>query len=77
MNSFRNYVKITIALWMWWVQFWYELAKTMAEEKALEYSKSSGLDVVSVCPALVFGPMLQSTISGSSLVLLEFLKGLQ
>ena len=66
MNSFSNYVKITIALWMWWVQFWYELSKTMAEEKALEYSTSSGLDVVSVCPALVFGPMLQSTISGSS-----------
>ncbi|KAK6939130.1 NAD-dependent epimerase/dehydratase [Dillenia turbinata] len=53
---------------------WYCLSKTEAESKAFEYAKGSGLDVVSVCPTLVFGPMLQSTINSSSLVLIKLLK---
>lgn len=43
--------------------------------KAFEYARSSGLDVVSVCPTLVLGPMMQSTVNSSSMVLLKLLKG--
>ena len=42
---------------------------------AFEYAKRSGLDVVTVCPSLVLGTILQSTINASSLVLIKFLKG--
>ncbi|KAJ9673232.1 hypothetical protein PVL29_023063 [Vitis rotundifolia] len=54
---------------------WYCLSKTEAETEALEYAKKSGLDVVRVCPTLVLGPILQSTINASSLVLIKLLKG--
>ncbi|XP_059637039.1 cinnamoyl-CoA reductase 1-like [Cornus florida] len=53
---------------------WYHFAKTVAESEAFELAKRSGLDVVSVCPAIVLGPMLQSSMNASSLVLLEHLK---
>ncbi|KAJ0024715.1 hypothetical protein Pint_09172 [Pistacia integerrima] len=36
--------------------------------------KESGLDVVSVCPTLILGPLLQSTLNSSSLVLVKLLK---
>ncbi|KAF6151105.1 hypothetical protein GIB67_010004 [Kingdonia uniflora] len=52
---------------------WYCLAKTAAESKALEYAKETKLEVVTVCPSLVIGPMLQSTTNASSLVLIKVL----
>ncbi|XP_015610688.1 cinnamoyl-CoA reductase 1-like isoform X2 [Oryza sativa Japonica Group] len=39
---------------------WYSLAKTEGEEMALEYGNRNGLHVVTVCPGIVFGPMLQT-----------------
>ncbi|XP_020526339.1 cinnamoyl-CoA reductase 1 isoform X2 [Amborella trichopoda] len=56
---------------------WYCLSKTMAESEAFEYGQKSGLDLVSVCPTLVLGPMIQPTINASSLVLIKLLKGNQ
>ncbi|KAK8552630.1 hypothetical protein V6N13_121017 [Hibiscus sabdariffa] len=53
---------------------WYCLSKTEAESEAFEFAKRSGLDVVSICPTLVLGPLLQSTINASSLVLIKLLK---
>ncbi|KAE8668502.1 NAD(P)-binding Rossmann-fold superfamily protein isoform 2 [Hibiscus syriacus] len=53
---------------------WYFLSKTEAESEAFEFAKSSGLDVVSVCPTLILGPLLQPTINTSSLVLIKTLK---
>ncbi|XP_059663201.1 cinnamoyl-CoA reductase 1-like [Cornus florida] len=53
---------------------WYCLSKTAAETEAFEFAKRSGLDVVTVCPTLVLGPLLQSTTNASSLVLLKLLK---
>ncbi|KAF6174171.1 hypothetical protein GIB67_033703 [Kingdonia uniflora] len=50
---------------------WYCLAKTAAESKVLEYAKETKLEVVTVCPSLVIGPMLQSTTNASSLVLIK------
>lgn len=42
--------------------------------KAFEYAKSSGLDLVTVCPTLVLGPLMYSVINSSSLVLIKLLK---
>lgn len=53
---------------------WYCLSKTEAESEALEFAKRSGLDVVTVCPSLILGPMLQRTVNASSLVILRLLK---
>ncbi|KAI3938074.1 hypothetical protein MKW98_018630 [Papaver atlanticum] len=48
---------------------WYCLSKTEAESEAWEYTKKKGHGVVTVCPALIIGPMLQSTITASSSIL--------
>uniref|UniRef100_K3ZVB6 NAD-dependent epimerase/dehydratase domain-containing protein n=1 Tax=Setaria italica TaxID=4555 RepID=K3ZVB6_SETIT len=40
--------------------------KTLAEEKALEYAEKNGLNVVTVCPCLVLGPLLQPAVSASN-----------
>ncbi|KAL6844767.1 hypothetical protein ACP4OV_025426 [Aristida adscensionis] len=54
---------------------WYSVAKITSEEAALEYGKQTGLDVVTVNPAVVFGPMLQPTLNTSCQFLVYFLKG--
>ncbi|TKY64606.1 Cinnamoyl-CoA reductase 2 [Spatholobus suberectus] len=57
-------------------QNWYCFSKTQAEEQAMDFAKRTGLDVVSICPSLVLGPILQSTtVNASSLVLPKLLKG--
>ncbi|XP_073102268.1 cinnamoyl-CoA reductase 1-like [Elaeis guineensis] len=54
---------------------WYCLSKTLAESEALEYAEKHGLDVVTVCPCYVLGPLLQPTVNSSSLFLINLLKG--
>ncbi|XP_073002684.1 cinnamoyl-CoA reductase 1-like [Typha latifolia] len=54
---------------------WYCLSKTVAESEALKYADEHGLDVVTLCPSLVIGPLLQSTINSSSLLLINLMKG--
>ncbi|XAR61503.1 Cinnamoyl-CoA reductase [Bertholletia excelsa] len=54
---------------------WYSLSKTEAEMEAMDFAERTGLDVVAVCPTLVLGPLLQSTVNASTLVLTELLKG--
>ncbi|KAK7255172.1 hypothetical protein RIF29_28576 [Crotalaria pallida] len=57
-------------------QNWYCFSKTEAEEQALDFAKRTALDVVTICPSYVLGPILQSTtVNASSLVLLKILKG--
>ncbi|XP_004515542.1 cinnamoyl-CoA reductase 1-like [Cicer arietinum] len=54
---------------------WYCYSKTEAEEQALNFAKRTGLSVVSICPTLVLGPILQSTTNASSLAVIKLLKG--
>ncbi|KAK1388676.1 Cinnamoyl-CoA reductase [Heracleum sosnowskyi] len=54
---------------------WYCLAKTIAEKEAWLHAKESGLDIVTICPSIVIGPMLQSTANASSLHILRYMKG--
>ncbi|KAK7854084.1 cinnamoyl-coa reductase 2 [Quercus suber] len=49
---------------------WYGLSKTLAESEALEFAKRSGLDVVTVCPSFIWGPILQPTVNTTSLGML-------
>lgn len=53
---------------------WYFASKTEAEMKAFEYAKSSGLDLVTVCPTLILGPLMYSVVNSSNLVLIKLLK---
>jgi len=55
---------------------WYYLSKTQAEAAALEFGRStSGLEVVTLCPSVILGPLLQSTLNTSSWLLPMGLKG--
>lgn len=54
---------------------WYGLSKREAESAAVEFAKGNGLDLVRICPALVLGPLLQSTANASSLVLVKLIEG--
>ncbi|KAI3724563.1 hypothetical protein L2E82_36344 [Cichorium intybus] len=56
------------------IQHWYAMSKTVAEIEALEYGKQHDLNVVTICPSWVVGPMLQSTINATSLILLSYMK---
>ncbi|KAI3724565.1 hypothetical protein L2E82_36346 [Cichorium intybus] len=56
------------------LQQWYAVSKTIAEMQALENDKRDDLTVVTVCPAFVIGPMLQSTINTTSLLILSYMK---
>ncbi|KAI0492388.1 hypothetical protein KFK09_026659 [Dendrobium nobile] len=57
------------------IEHWYSLSKTMAEKEAFRYAQETGLDVVTLCPSIVIGPLLQSTVNVSSFLLLDVLKG--
>jgi nucleoside-diphosphate-sugar epimerase len=58
------------------MQSWYPVAKIISEEAALDYGHRTRLDVVTVNPGLVFGPLLQPTVNASSQFLIYLLKGL-
>ncbi|CAN8234416.1 unnamed protein product [Cochlearia groenlandica] len=54
---------------------YYYLAKTLMEREALEWSMRTLVNVVTVCPSVVIGPRLQSTLNSSIMGLLKFIKG--
>ncbi|CAD6224387.1 unnamed protein product [Miscanthus lutarioriparius] len=57
------------------IESWYPVAKIISEEAALAYGRQTGLDVVTINPGLVFGPLLQPTVNSSIQFLIYFLKG--
>ncbi|KAJ0900633.1 putative NAD-dependent epimerase/dehydratase, NAD(P)-binding domain superfamily [Helianthus annuus] len=54
---------------------WYCASKAISEREALEFGKKNNLNVVSICPSVVFGPMLQSTLCTTNIILLNLFKG--
>ncbi|XP_017243862.1 cinnamoyl-CoA reductase 1-like [Daucus carota subsp. sativus] len=56
------------------IKSYYSLSKTEAESEAWEFARQSGIDLVTVCPSLVWGPLLQSTTNSSSLSLINIMK---
>nr|XP_043634339.1 cinnamoyl-CoA reductase 2-like [Erigeron canadensis] len=56
------------------IEQWYAVSKTLAEMEALEFAKRDDLTVITICPSLVIGPMLQPIINTTSLLLLSYMK---
>eukprot|EP00252_Welwitschia_mirabilis_P014625 TRINITY_DN3216_c0_g1_i2.p1 TRINITY_DN3216_c0_g1~~TRINITY_DN3216_c0_g1_i2.p1 ORF type:complete len:318 (-),score=28.78 TRINITY_DN3216_c0_g1_i2:80-1033(-) len=54
---------------------WYLYAKTVSEQKAWEFCKEKGIHLVSLCPSLVLGPLLQKQLNFSSSILLKLVNG--
>ncbi|XP_038980593.1 phenylacetaldehyde reductase-like isoform X2 [Phoenix dactylifera] len=54
---------------------WYPLSKTLAEEAAWKFSKDNSIDMVTIHPGVVIGPLLQPTLNESSAMLLNLLNG--
>ncbi|KAK9063965.1 hypothetical protein SSX86_017837 [Deinandra increscens subsp. villosa] len=55
---------------------WYCASKVISEREALEFGKKNNLNVVAVCPSVVFGPMLQSIACTTNIILLNLFKGM-
>ncbi|KAL8139348.1 hypothetical protein V2J09_005369 [Rumex salicifolius] len=54
---------------------WYCYGKAVAEQAAWEVAAEMGVDLVTVCPVLVLGPLLQPTINASVVHVLKYLNG--
>lgn len=57
------------------LKMWYVLSKTLAEEAAWKFVKEKGIDMVTINPAMVIGPLLQSTLNTSAAVIANLIKG--
>lgn len=56
-------------------QQWYMLSKTLAEENAWKFAKEKGIDIVTINPAMVIGPLLQPTLNTSAAAILNLING--
>ncbi|XP_043814331.1 phenylacetaldehyde reductase isoform X2 [Manihot esculenta] len=56
-------------------KLWYMLSKTLAEEAAWKFTKENGIDMVTINPGLVIGPLLQPTLNTSSESVLKLING--
>nr|XP_043616497.1 cinnamoyl-CoA reductase 1-like [Erigeron canadensis] len=54
---------------------WYCASKAISEREALEFGKMNNLNVVSICPSVVFGPMLQPKLCTTNMIQLNLFKG--
>lgn len=57
-------------------QAWYTVGKIMAERKAWEIAERTGLDVISILPAMCYGPNLQKEVSPSNITMLPLFHGM-
>ncbi|XVE62305.1 hypothetical protein DITRI_Ditri06bG0107500 [Diplodiscus trichospermus] len=46
-------------------ELWYMLSKTLAEKAAWKFSEENGIDMVTINPGMVLGPLLQPTLNAS------------
>ncbi|KAD4384454.1 hypothetical protein E3N88_24622 [Mikania micrantha] len=54
-------------------KLWYPLSKTLAEEAAWKYVKEKAIDMVTINPAMVIGPLLQPTLNTSARAIFRFI----
>ncbi|KAJ0039020.1 hypothetical protein Pint_23950 [Pistacia integerrima] len=59
------------------LQLWYHLSKTLAEEAAWRFAKEKGIDLVTLHPGFVIGPILQSTLNFSVEMIFNLINGVQ
>ncbi|CAI0450126.1 unnamed protein product [Linum tenue] len=53
---------------------WYVVSKTLAEDAAWKLAKEKGMDMVTINPAMVIGPLLQPTLNTSAAAVLSIMK---
>ncbi|XP_057978566.1 phenylacetaldehyde reductase-like isoform X2 [Malania oleifera] len=58
-------------------KLWYMLSKTLAEEAAWKFTKENKIDMVTIHPGLVIGPLLQPILNASVEVMLSLIQGVQ
>ncbi|CAO2837307.1 unnamed protein product [Amaranthus hypochondriacus] len=56
-------------------KMWYVLSKTLAEEAAWKFVKEKGIDMVTINPAMVIGPLLQPTLNTSAAAIARLFNG--
>ncbi|XP_061998628.1 phenylacetaldehyde reductase-like [Rosa rugosa] len=56
-------------------KLWYMLSKTLAEEAAWKFAKEKGIDIVTINPGWVIGPLLQPTLNLSVELVLKLVNG--
>ncbi|XP_062115491.1 phenylacetaldehyde reductase-like isoform X3 [Humulus lupulus] len=59
------------------MKLYYPLSKTLAEEAAWKFAKENMIDLVTIHPAVVLGPLLPPIINGSVELVIQLLKGNQ
>ncbi|KAH7543523.1 hypothetical protein FEM48_Zijuj02G0193000 [Ziziphus jujuba var. spinosa] len=52
-------------------------SKTLAEDAAWKFAKEKGIDMVTINPAMVIGPLLQPTLNTSAAAVLNLINGAQ
>lgn len=57
------------------IKAWYMLSKTLAEEAAWKFAKEHSLDLVTINPGLVIGPLLQPTLDVGNEAILKLING--
>lgn len=56
-------------------QMWYTLSKTLAEDAAWKFVKENNIDMVTINPAMVIGPLLQPVLNTSAASILNIING--
>uniref|UniRef100_A0A6M2F133 NAD-dependent epimerase/dehydratase domain-containing protein n=1 Tax=Populus davidiana TaxID=266767 RepID=A0A6M2F133_9ROSI len=56
-------------------KLWYMASKTLAEEAAWKFAKETGIDMVTINPGFVIGPLLQPTLNSSAELFLDHING--
>jgi nucleoside-diphosphate-sugar epimerase len=56
-------------------QLWYNISKTLAEKAAWDFVKENGLNMATINPAMVIGPVLQDSKNTSSEIIVDILNG--
>ncbi|XP_021772106.1 cinnamoyl-CoA reductase 1-like [Chenopodium quinoa] len=54
---------------------WYALSKVLAEDAAWKFAKDKGIDMVTINPSVVIGPLLQPTLNTSSAAFAQLFSG--
>ncbi|KAK9282998.1 hypothetical protein L1049_011225 [Liquidambar formosana] len=56
---------------------WYLLSKTLSEEAAWKFAEEKGLDMVTINPSMVIGPLLQPTLNASVETIMSVINGIE
>ncbi|GKV13824.1 hypothetical protein SLEP1_g24797 [Rubroshorea leprosula] len=62
-------------LYVYYYQLWYMLSKTLAEDAAWKFAKDNGIDLVTINPGVVIGPILQPTLNFTVELILNIVTG--